>query len=199
MKLYWAPHTRSFTALWALHEAGVAYDRERIDIRAGAQDAPAYRAINPMGKVPALVDEGVVVTETAAICAYVADRVPSPQLAPLEGSPARGAYYRWMFFGPSCIEPALTQKRTGLEVPKSTAGWGSFDLVMDTLEGATAAAEPWLLGERFTMADVVIGAALHFGVAFGMVEPRPAFTAYVERCQARPAFQTAQTIDADGS
>ncbi len=151
-----------------------------------------------MGKVPVLVDEGVVVTETAAICAYLADRVPSPQLAPLESSPQRGAYYRWMFFGPSCIEPAFTEKFTGLDMPKSTAGWGSYDLVMDTLDGVTAAAAPWLLGERFTMADVVIGASLHFGIAFEIIEPRPAFTAYVERCSARPAFQAAQTVGAGG-
>lgn len=198
MKLYWAPQTRSFTALWALGEAKVSFDRELIDIRAGAQDDPAYRAINPMGKVPTLVDEGVVVTETAAICAHVADRVPSPQLAPLPGTPERGAYYRWLVFSPGCIEPAFVQKHTGIEIPKSTAGWGSYELVMDVLDGAAGAAAPWLLGERFTMADVVIGAALHFGVAFGMIEPRPAFTAYVERCQARPAFQSALTLDAGG-
>ena len=142
MKLYWSPQSRSFTALWALGEAGISYDRERIDIRNGGQKAPAFRAINPMGKVPVLVDEGVVVTETAAICAHIADRVANPQLAPLPGSPERGAYYRWLFFAPSCVEPAYTQKHAGMEVDSHAAGWGSLEAVLDTLDGALAAADP---------------------------------------------------------
>lgn len=195
MKLYWAPQSRSSQALRILEEAGAEYERVTVDIRAGAQNAPAFRAINPMGKVPVLEDEGVIVAESAAICAHVADRFPRAGLAPPPGDAMRGAYFRWLFFGPSCIEPAIVQKFTGLDIDKATAGWGSYALVLDTLEEALASVGPWILGETYSAADVVIGSGLNFGMMFELIEPRAAFSAYVERFRARPAIQRATEIE----
>lgn len=192
MKLYWCPQSRASTALWMMEEAGIAYERELIDIRTGAQSRPEFAAVNPMMKVPALSDGAVNVAESGAILAYVAERVPEAGLAPPVGDGKRGDYLRWLFFGPM-IEAAITQKVTGLEMASSTAGWGSYERVTDVLE-AGVKDRPWLLGERFSAADVLIGSNLNFGMMFKLIEPRPAFAAYVERCRARPAFQRAQAI-----
>jgi len=196
--LYWAPQTRSFRTLWMLEEIGAPYERMRIDIRAGAQAEPSFRAINPMMKVPALVDGAAMVAESGAIVAYLAERHPEAGLAPALGDAARGRYLQWMFFSGGCVEPAYAQKVTGQSLGTSTAGWGSFDRVLDVLDAALATG-PWLLGDRFTAADVMIGSDLHFGVElFKIVEPRPSFEAYIARCKARPAFQRAEAIDAAG-
>ena len=198
MKLYWCPQTRSFRALWLMEEAGRPYERVLVDIRQGAQNAPEFRAINPMGKVPALVDGEAKVAESAALCAYVAERCPEAGLAPPLGDPGRGRYLHWLFFAAGCIEPAYTQKMTGLAVPggKSTAGWGSFDPVMDVLEAAVQPG-PWVLGDRFSAADIMIGSDLHFGLTLLKIVPqRPAITAYVGRCSERPAFKRAMAIEA---
>lgn len=194
MKLYWCPQTRSFTALWLLEEAGIAYERELIDIRTGAQDAAEYRAINPMGKVPSLVDDGMAVSEQGAICAWVADRFPEAGLAPDISDPMRGPYLKWLFFAGNCIEPAYMQKVLGFETQKSQAGWGSYALVVDVLDQALQSG-PWLLGERFSAADVMIGSGVFFGLAFGMLDARPALAAYRDRCAARPGFIRAGEID----
>jgi glutathione S-transferase len=196
MKLYWAPRSRAIRAVWMLEEAGAPYERVLVDIENGEQARPEFRAVNPMMKVPALTDGAATVAESAAICAYVADRVPDAGLAPPIGDPLRGAYYRWLFFSPACIEPALAQKVTGMELRSSAAGWGSYERVVDVLEAALTPG-PWILGERFSAADVMLGADLHFAVElFRMIDPRPAFAAYLERCTARPAFARAQEIQA---
>ena len=201
MKLYWCPQTRSLRALWMLEEAGCDYERELIDIRTGAQDGPAYRAINPMGKVPTLVDGEAAVSESAAICTYVADRFPEAGLAPAIDDPARGRYLRWLFFSGGCIEPAYMQQAMGWETNKSQAAWGDYDHVIGVLEEAVTDAVKrggWLLGDAFTAADVMIGLDLYFGINFKMVEPRPVFDTYVARCTDRPAYKRAQAIDAAG-
>lgn len=192
MKLYWCPQSRSITALWMMEEAGMPYERELIDIRTGAQARPEFAAINPMMKVPALSDGAANVAESGAILAYVAERVPEAGLAPPVGDGKRGDYLRWLFFGP-LIEAAITQKVTGLEMASSTAGWGSYERVTDVLEAGVTRGS-WLLGERFSAADVLIGSNLNFGMMFKLIEPRPAFVAYVERCRQRPAFQRSQAI-----
>jgi glutathione S-transferase len=199
MKLYWSPQSRAGRALWMMEEAGVPYERVLIDIRSGAQNTPAYHAINPMEKVPALTDGDAAVAESAAICAYVADRVPEAGLAPPIGDPKRARYLHWLFFASGCIEAAFTEKFTKASLPStSMAGWGSFDRVIGVIEEAVAQG-PWLLGERFSAADVMVGSDVNFGInVFKLVEPRPALTAYVARCTARPAFQRAQAIDAAG-
>lgn len=198
MKLYWCPHTRSFSALWMLEELGVPYERRLIDIRKGEQSAPAYRAVNPMGKVPALEDGSAVVAEQGAICAYLADRFPEKGLAPAVGEASRGPYLKWLFFAGNCIEPACMQRLLGFSVARLQAAWGDYELVVDTMEQALADG-PWLLGERFSAADVVIGSSVFYGLLVGLLEPRPAFEAYRDRCAARPAFQRAQAIDTDGA
>lgn len=198
LKVYWAPQTRSFSALWILEEAGVPYEKQLVDIRSGVQDTPAYRAINPMGKVPALQEGEMIVAEQGAICAWVADRFPEAGLAPSTDDPKRGAYLRWLFFAGNCIEPAYMQKFSGWTTTKSRAGWGTYELVVDVLDDALKEG-PWILGERFSAADVMIGGGVHFGVEFGILPPRPNFAAYKERCVARPAFQRALAIEAEAA
>lgn len=196
MKLYYAPRTRSFSALWLMEEAAVPYERELVDITKGAQKTADYLAINPMGKVPALVDDDAVVAESAAICAYVADRCPQAKLAPATDDPRRGRYLQWLFFAPGCIEPAMVQIVTKIQMPTVSAGWGDATGVFDVLERAVERG-PWLLGDTFSAADIAIGAGLNFAVRLFKIAPtRPAFERYLDGCAARPAFQRAQALAA---
>lgn len=199
MQLFWAPRTRSLRALWVLEEAGVSYERIRLDLSTGEQKSAKYRAINPMAKVPALTDGPLAIAESGAICAYVAEACPEARLAPPPGDPARGRYLQWLFFSPGCIEQAYLAKSFGVPVRPESAGFGDFERVFDVLE-ETLAIGPYLLGDRFSAADVMIGADLHFGIdIFKLVYPRPALRAYVDRCLARRAFQCAKTIEASVS
>jgi glutathione S-transferase len=194
MKLYWAPRTRAATTLWMMEETGQPYERVLVDTAAGAQKKPDYLAINPMGKVPALQDGEATMAEAAAICAYVADRYPQAKLAPPPSDPRRAKYLYWLFFAPSCIEPAIIQIFTKLQVPASTAGWGDATQVFDVLDKALEKG-PWLLGDDFQACDVVIGSGLNFAIRqFKMVPARPSFDRYIDRCSARPAFQRAMQI-----
>lgn len=194
MKLFWSPRSRAFTALWMMEEAGQPYERVLTDISTGAQKKPEYLAINPMGKVPALQDGEATMGEAAAICAYVAERCPEAKLAPPVGDPRRAKYLYWLFYGPSCIEPAIIQIFTKIQVPTSTAGWGDATQVFDVLDRALEKG-PWLLGDDFSAADVAIGSGLNFAVRqFKMVPARPSFDRYIDRCEARPAFQRATAI-----
>jgi glutathione S-transferase len=196
MKLYWAPRSRSFTALWLMEETGKPYERVLTDITSGGQKTPEYLAINPMGKVPALQDGAATLAEAAAICAYVAERCPEAQLAPALGDPLRAKYLYWLFFAPGCIEPAMVQVATKIEMNSVAAGWGDAQRVYDVLDKALEKG-PWILGEKFSAADVAIGSALNFSVRlFKMVPSRPSFDAYLARCMARPAFQRAEKIAA---
>ena len=196
MKLYWAPRTRSFTALWLMEETGLPYERVLTDISTGAQKAPEYLAINPMGKVPALADGDATLAEAAAICAYVAERYPEAKLAPPLGDPKRAKYLYWLFFSPGCIEPAIVQLATKIEINPVAAGWGEAQRVFDVLDAALSKG-PWLLGDSFSAADVMIGSGLNYAVRlFKMVPARPSFDAYIARCAARPAFQRAEKLAA---
>ena len=196
IQLYWSPRSRSFSAIWLMEETGLPYERVLTDITTGAQKAPEFLKINPMGKVPALKDGDAALGEAAAICGYIADRCPEAKLAPAPSDPKRARYLQWLFFSPSCIEPALIQIFTKLEVPASTAAWGSATQVFDVLDAALQKG-PWILGDQFSAADIVIGSGLNFAVRlFKMVPSRPSFDAYIERCAARPAFQRAETIAA---
>jgi len=198
MRLYWAPHTRSLRVLWLLEEIGAPYERVLVDLKAGAQRTPAYHQINPMEKVPALQDGEVCVAESGAIIAYLADKFPHSGLAPAMDAPTRGRYLQWPFFSGGCVEGAITQKFGNLQIPETSAGWGSFERVFNVLEEVLAA-KPYLLGEDFSAADLLIASDLHFVInIFKMLAPRPAFAAYLERCQTRPAFQRATKVDADG-
>ena len=196
MKLYWSPRSRSFWALWLMEVTGQPYERVLTDIAKGAQKTPEYRAINPMGKVPALQDGEASLAEVAAICAYVAERYPEARLAPPTGDPLRAKYLYWLFFGPGCVEPAMVQVATKLEMNPVAAGWGDAQRVYDVLDAALTKG-PWILGENFSAADIVIGSGLNFAVRlFKIVPTRPSFDRYLDGCSARPAFQRAVKIAA---
>lgn len=188
--LYTNPRSRGRIALWMLEETGATYRTVLVDFETREHKSPAYVALNPMGKVPTLVHRGVVVTEVAAICAYLADAFPEAGLAPAITDPARGPYLRWMFFAAGCIEPATVDKmfpRVG-EVRTGAIGYGTFEDTFRTVEGALSPG-PFLLGERFTAADLLVASQLGWGMSTRVLEPNPAFTAYVARAQSRPAHR----------
>jgi glutathione S-transferase len=147
-----------------------------------------------MGKVPALQDGEATLAEAAAICAYVAERYPQAKLAPPPGDPLRAKYLYWLFFGPGCIEPAMVQVATKIEMNPVSAGWGDAQRVYDVLDAALEKG-PWILGENFSAADIVIASGLNFSVRlFKMVPTRPSFDRYLDACAARPAFQRASAL-----
>lgn len=198
MRLYWAPRTRSLRALWALEEIGAPYERVRLDLAAGEQRDAKFHAVNPMEKVPALEDGGTCVAESGAILLYLADKFRDAGLAPALDAPERGRFLQWLFFSGACVEGALIAKFSGAQLPEGSAGYGSFDRVFNVLEEALTPG-PYLLGENFTAADVLIASDLHFAInIFKMLPPRDIFTAYLARCQSRPAFLRASQIEADG-
>lgn len=196
MKLYWAPHTRAFRTLWMMEEAGIPYERELMDINSPELHSERYRAINPMMKVPALVDGETKLAESGAICAYVADLAPEAKLAPPIGDPARGRYLHWMFFD-ACVEAAFVEKLANVTIPSRAAGWGSFDRVMGVLEDLLSPG-PWVLGDGFSAADVMIGCNVWYGIhLLKVIKDRPILEDYSARCVARPAFQRAEAIEAE--
>jgi len=192
---YTNPMSRGRIVRWMLEEIGQPYRTEVLDY-ASSMKAPAYLAINPMGKVPAIKHGDTVVTEAAAILAYLADAFPESKLAPPSGSRLRGPYYRWLFFGAGPIETAAMVKAFGFVVPeerKGMAGFGSMEAVLDTLEHAVS--QSYLVGDSFTAADLYIGSHLGWGMQFGTIEKRPAFERYVGRFINRPAAVRAREID----
>ena len=191
MKLFWAPQTRSQRAIWMLEEAGVDFAMERVDIAAeNRNDTEEFRAASPMGKVPAIVDGDVAMSESAAICIYVADRYNSGTLAPAVDDPRRGKYLYWMLYTPAVIEPAMSEKFNQVETNRYRSGWGDFDLMIETWDDALDGRE-WILGERFTAADVMLGSSAIFLGMFNMLPETRNLGAYAERCLARPANQRA--------
>ncbi|SFW69930.1 glutathione S-transferase family protein [Luteibacter sp. UNCMF366Tsu5.1] len=191
-----APNSRSGAALMLLEELGAQYDMHVMDLTQGEQRRPAYLKINPLGKVPAIEHLGGLVTERPAIFTYLADLYPSAGLAPGLDDPLRGPYLRWLAFYGSCFEPAVMDRRMKHEpAPASTCPYGDFDTVMDTLE-AQLSPGPWLLGERFTAADILWASALDWTMKFGVVPRRDAFEAYVARLMVRPAIVRAVVQDA---
>lgn len=194
--LYHHPYSRAAAVIWQLEEVGVPYDLAFVDIMTGQHKSADHLARNSMGKLPVLVDGDAVIAETAAIAVYLADRYALGRLAPALDDPDRGPYLRWCFYSPSVIEPACAAHAAKWEARASAVGWGSFESVMDTLTGALATG-PWLLGERFTMADVIVGATLRYMLRFKMIEPVPALTAYVERLSARPALVAADARNSE--
>ncbi|MFJ5369539.1 glutathione S-transferase family protein [Bosea sp. CER48] len=194
--LYTNPMSRGRIARWMMEEIGQPYRAEIVGFGAPMKSAD-YKAINPMGKVPALVHRGTVVTECAAICAYMADAFPQAGLAPPVDSRLRGTYYRWLFFTAGPVEAAVSNKAFGLEVPPDRAraiGYGTYADTMDTLEQAVSEGEH-ILGDRFSAADVYVGSQILWGLQFGTIEKRPAFEAYGARLSARPAAKRAAEID----
>jgi len=189
--LYHHPFSRASAVVWMLEEVGAPYELRFVDITKGAHKAPEVLALNPMGKLPILVDGDAVVTESAAIGLYLADRYSLGRLAPAPDDAARATYLRWSFFAPSVIEPGAMAKAANWEFKTAQAGWGDHDSMLRAIESAIAGRE-FLLGDRFSMADVIFGGTLRFMLRFNMLEARPAFVAYSERLGARPALQRAE-------
>ncbi|MCA9632456.1 MAG: glutathione S-transferase family protein [Myxococcales bacterium] len=190
---YSNPRSRGRTVHWMLEEVGAPYELKLLRFDKAEHKSPEYLALNPMGKVPAIVHRGVVVTESPAICAYLADAFPAANLAPPVEAAARGSYYRWLFFGSGCLETAIVDR--GLKRPeverKGALGYGSFEDTISTLEKALEAG-PYLLGEHFTAADVYVASALGWAQMVGTLEPGEVFGRYLARIGERPAFQRAQ-------
>jgi glutathione S-transferase len=194
--LYTNPMSRGRIARWMLEETGQPYKMEVLDY-ATTMKAAAYLAINPMGKVPALRHGDAVVTETAAICAYLADAFPQCRLAPPPGHHLRAPYYRWLFFTAGPVEAAISNKALGFVVPperERMMGYGNITQVMTALEQAVSRSD-YLVGDGFTAADLYVGTALGFGMMFGTIEKRPAFEQYWQRLAARPACVRAKELD----
>ena len=196
LTLYHIAPSRSSIALWMLEEVGAPYEIKLLKMSEGDNLKPEYLAINPMGKVPALKAGDQVITEVAAICTYLADEFPDKKLNVPVGTPRRGVYLKWLFFGPSVIEPAMTDRAfPRKENPRATAlGWRDFDTVLDIVAKALTPG-PYLMGDQFTAADVVIGSGLRYGMMFKMIPERKEFQEYVGRFATRPAVQRAEAKD----
>ena len=193
--LYYAPRTRSFTALWLLEELGLPFRIAEVDLQAGAQKTPEFLALNPMGKVPVVVEDGIPIAELGALAITLADRHSGAGLAVGIDAPQRPAYLRWMFFSSAIMEPAFGEKFFRWEVPASSVAWGSFADMHRALDGAVEPG-PYLLGDRFTAADVLVGSTARFGLMFGAFEAGGPIDRYVQRLAARDAFQAAAAIEA---
>jgi glutathione S-transferase len=196
--LHHAPRSRAFTALWLLEELGVPYTLESFSLDSGRNKQPDYLALNPMGKVPLLVHDGVPVAEMGAIAIYAADRFAghpgAATLAPAIDDPRRAAYLRWILFAAGVIEPGMAQFFFKWEVPARSVAWGSYELMRDAL-GAGVSEGEWLLGDMFSAADVVVGSVARFGVLFGAFDKTGPIADYVARVSAREAFARASAIE----
>ena len=196
LMLYHASPSRSSIVLWMLEELGEPYDIKLLKLSAGDNMKPDYLAINPMGKVPALKHGDTVITEVAAICTYLADAFPAKKLAVPVGTPRRGVYLKWLFFGPGCIEPAMIDRAAPRkeEARRGMLGYGDFDTTMNTVAKVVERG-PWIMGEQFTAADVVIGSNIRWGTMFKLMPERKEFTDYAARIAARPAAKRAEAKD----
>ncbi|WP_414470841.1 glutathione S-transferase family protein [Microvirga sp. M2] len=193
---YTNPMSRGRIVRWMLEEVGQPYRTEVLEFGTTMKSAD-FLAFNPMGKVPTIIHNGTVVTEGAAICAYLADVFPDAGLAPPHGDRRRGPYYRWMFFAAGPVEAALSNKSLGFEVPperRGMIGYGSVEDAVNALEYAVTQSE-YIAGDRFSAADVYVGSQIGWGMMFGTLEKRPAFEAYWQRISSRPAAIRAREID----
>ena len=191
MKIFWAPKTRSARALWMLEEAGVDYERQLIDLRSPEREKnEEFLEASPMGKVPALADGEVRMSESAAICLYLADRYCAGTLAPAIDDPRRGRFLYWLMYTPAVVEPSMAEKFSGVESNRARNGWGDFELMIATWEQGLGDKQ-WILGDNFSAADVMLGSSAVFLQMFGMLPESPTLTAYAERCMAREAYKKA--------
>lgn len=189
--LFWCPQTRAARILWLLEELGQPFEVVEIDIRDPESKADeTFRKASPMGKVPAISDGPVALADSAAIAIYLADRYPAAGLAPAIDDASRGRYLWWMTFTPGAIEPAMSERFNGWKVNPGQSGWGSFELMIDALERGLSPG-PWLLGEKFSAADVLVGSSVNFMRLFGLLPDNRALSDYADRCIARPAFARA--------
>jgi glutathione S-transferase len=197
VSFFHAPQSRSAGTRALLEELGADYELHLLNLKEGQQRQPDYLAINPMGKVPAIRHGDALVTEQPAIFIYLADLYPQAGLAPPIGDPQRGPYLRWLVFYGSCFEPAVIDKSMQREpAPPSTSGYGDYDTMLKTLVDQLERG-PYLLGERFSAADVLWGTALNWTTMFKLVPELPVIRAYIDRVLARPALQRAAALDAE--
>lgn len=195
--LYHAVPSRSSIVHWMLEEVGRPYEIRLLDLKNGQNRTPEYLAVNPMGKVPALLHDGVAVTEAAAICCHLADAFPEAELSIPVGDRRRGPYLKWLFFSPGCVEPAMIDVALKREAPpRSMVGYGDHDTLVGVLADALRQG-PYLLGDAFTAADLVLGSTLRWAMMFELLPRRDEFVAYADRLAARPALQRAEKTDAD--
>jgi glutathione S-transferase len=195
--LFHSPNTRSTGALTLLEELGADYKLHVLNQKIGEQRMPEYLAINPMGKVPAVMHNGALITEQVAVYLYLADLYADKGLAPPIGDPLRGPYLRWMVYYGSCFEPAVVDKAQKREpAPQGMSPYGDFDTMLKTLTNQLGKG-PYILGEKFSAADVLWGSALTWITMFGLVEATPVIKVYVERANARPAVARARAKDAE--
>ena len=196
LELYHCPRTRSTGVRILLEELGAPYELRVLNRQAGENRAPAYLAINPLGKVPAIVHDGAVVTEQVAIFIYLADLFPAAGLAPAVSDKLRGPYLRWLAFYAADFEPAIVDRHLGRDSgPTAMSPYGDYDTVVSTL-AAQLAPGPYLLGERFTAADILWGTAIGWTTQFKLLPERPEFTAYMQRVLGRPAVAKVNEEDA---
>ncbi|MEJ7596327.1 MAG: glutathione S-transferase [Kofleriaceae bacterium] len=193
--LYHHPFSRAAGTIWALEEIGQPYELKFVNLMKGDQKATDILAINPMGKLPILTDGEAVVTEAAAICLYLADRYSIGKLAPAFDDPKRGTYLRWSLFAPSVIEPGSIANSSKWECKPGQVGWGEYDVMVQAIETALKGRD-FVLGDTFSMADVILGGTLRFMLKFKMIDTRPSFLAYDERLGQRPALQRADARNA---
>jgi glutathione S-transferase len=193
--LYHHPYSRAASTVWALEETGQPYDLHFVDIMKGGQKAPDIVALNPMGKLPILTDGDTVVTENAAIALYLADRYSAGKLSPALDDPKRATYLRWSLYPAAVIEPGLMAKAQKWEFKPSQVGWGTYEAMIATMESAIAGRD-FVLGDTFSMADVIFGGTIRFMLTFGMLEPTATFKAYADRLGQRPALQRAEAKNA---
>jgi glutathione S-transferase len=193
--LYHHPFSRAAGVIWMLEEVGVPYELRFVDLLKGQQKLPDILGLNPMGKLPILTDGAAVITESAAIGLYLADRYAPGRLAPHLDDPRRGTYLRWSFFAPGVIEPGLLAKAAGWAYKEGQAGWGNHEAMIAAMQSALSDRD-YLLGNEFSMADVIFGGTVRFMLMFKMLDPLPAFVAYAERLAARPALKRADARNA---
>lgn len=193
--LYHHPFSRASNVVWMLEEVEVPYELRFVDMLAGEHKVPELLAKNPMGKLPILTDGELVMTESAAIGLYLADRYALGRLAPRPDDPARGTYLRWSLFAPSVIEPGVLAKAGGWGFKASQAGWGSYDDMIAAMDSAIAGRD-FILGDQFSMADVIFGGTLRYMLMFKLIEERPGFRAYADRLGQRPALGRADAQNA---
>lgn len=198
--LYWCPQTRAARVMWMLEELGIEYDLKIVDIRDQAAERDAgFLAASPMGKVPALTDGAAALSDSAAICMYLADKYRDKGLAPDLDDPARAKYLYWMIYVPGVIEPAMAEKFSGSPESKLSHGWGDFATMISVLEDALGDEEkgPWIMGQEFCAADVMVGSTLNFLRMFNILPYSQILNDYIDRCLTRPAYERTLAKDAE--
>ena len=190
IQLFHNPQSRAVMMHWLLEEIGVEYELVPVAYDDGSMRTPEFLEVSPLGKIPAIRDGDVTVSDTVAVSLYLADKYKTPNdLAPAIDDPRRGEFLRWMVFQASSIEPAMMQAGAKFETKRQSAGWGDVDTVVDALEARLSKTDPWLLGDWFTAADLVVGGAVGWALGWNLFPKKPAMDAYAARLQERPAYQ----------